>query len=127
MESSLATFNPALATERDKMRIEIGDTEMSRAIFQDATIDSMLTAYSFKDAAIRLCESAALKFAQMPDEVSEAGEVTYSYKERAATFMAKAAVLRKTDEPPPAQNYAPMETGALMGQPPVNWCGFKPY
>lgn len=63
------TFDPALPTTRDRVRLRLGDTEEKRRIFEDETIDYVLASVSSNEAqaAWRLCKYAVAQYSRDVD------------------------------------------------------------
>lgn len=97
-----ATFDPDLGLTRDKIRALLGD--MGRPVPTDPgpqVIDGALRPDGFYDAAINqyddwrlagafVARSLASQFAQQPDSVAVPGDVSVSWKDRVATWLAQA-------------------------------------
>ena len=64
-----ATFNPALTTDKDKVRQKLGDTDTAKALVQDETIQVYLTTDNMTPtgAAARLARELAARFARDTD------------------------------------------------------------
>ena len=60
------TYTAGSTADRDRVRLEIGDTDSDRALFQDAEIDDFLSqeGNSILGSAARACETLAVKFAR---------------------------------------------------------------
>lgn len=87
----MATFNPALSTDRDKVRQKIGDADVADAQVQDETIDAYLNAYSQSPSPVlktahQLCLDLAAKWARY-------GTVTIDDQQQRAENTSKAYLL----------------------------------
>ena len=60
------SYTQGSTADRDRVRLEIGDTDSSRALFQDAELDDFLTQEgdSVMGSAARACEVLAVRFAR---------------------------------------------------------------
>ena len=60
------TYTAGSTAERDRVRLEIGDTDADRVLFQDAELDDFLTqeGESILGSAARACETLAVRFAR---------------------------------------------------------------
>lgn len=97
----VATYT-AVATAKDRVRLEIGDTDVAaNAILQDEEIAYYLTAESDNvlQAAARAAYAIAARYAQRPDSLS-AGGTSVSWSSLAERFRTLAASLteRATEE-----------------------------
>lgn len=60
------TYTAGSTAERDRVRLEIGDTDADRALFQDAELDDFLAQEGddIYGSAARACETLAVRFAR---------------------------------------------------------------
>ena len=60
------SYTAGSTADRDRIRLEIGDTDEDRILFQDAEIDDFLSqeGNSILGAAARACETLAVRFAR---------------------------------------------------------------
>ena len=60
------TYTAGSTADRDRVRLEIGDVDSDRALFQDAEIDDFLSqeGNSILGSAARACETLAVRFAR---------------------------------------------------------------
>jgi len=60
------SYTAGSTADRDRVRLEIGDTDSDRALFQDAELDDFLTqeGSSILGSAARACETLAVRFAR---------------------------------------------------------------
>lgn len=95
------TFDPALATPKDRIRQRIGDTTIARAKIQDETIAYYLAqGFSELRAAQRLCLDLAAQYAPLGDitidrQLSKTSQIYDHYISLAAAIgeeLAKATV-----------------------------------
>lgn len=88
------TFDPALSTERDWIRVTLGDVDMNAPLVSDEQIAAVRSAALTRDSAIlSLAEQVIARLAQEPDSIAEAG-ITVSYRERLTALRALAGRLR---------------------------------
>lgn len=88
------SYSAALATNKDKVRREIGDTVSSDPLLEDEEIEYALTAEgsSVLRAAARCCEFLAARFARETD--ASLGEYSESRSQKARMFAERARELR---------------------------------
>lgn len=92
------TYDTSLATNRDKVRFEIQDTDTSDQLFSDEEIAAVLTAEgSVAASVLRLSKKLMVKFARIVDtsvgRVSESANQRYqAYKEIVARLDAEQAM-----------------------------------
>ena len=92
----MAFSYPAGSTaDRDRVRLEIGDTDESRVLFQDAELDDFISqeGNSILGAAARACETLAGKFAR--DFTFSADGASFQKGNVTQMFMAQAKRLRR--------------------------------
>lgn len=84
------SYTPGSTADRDRVRLEIGDTDSERVLFQDAEIDDFLSqeGNSILGASARACETLAVRFARdfsfTADGASfQKGNVTQMYMNQA--------------------------------------------
>jgi len=106
------SFDPGLSTLRDQIRLRLADTDAASAVFDDLSIDAMLSMYSYDEACAQLAESAGAEFSRMASVVDN-GPLRYEYQERATFFAGLAKSIRSIAQPAPG---APIYTGATGGQ-----------
>ena len=60
------SYTPGSTADRDRVRLEIGDTDDSRALFQDAELDDFLAQEGddILKASARACETLGVRFAR---------------------------------------------------------------
>lgn len=76
-----ATFDPGLGSTRDRLRLELGDTDTSAPVLADETYDALYATYAGESTATRRYQLAILalarailaKVAQQPVLVDEIG------------------------------------------------------
>jgi len=89
-------FAPS-ASDRDKVRLLVGDTNNAQPLLYDAEVDSLLTlAGDLTEAAIAACLAIAAKFARDIDATN--GDATRPFSQRAAAYRALATDLRANAE-----------------------------
>ena len=86
------SYTAGSTADRDRVRLEIGDTDSDRALFQDAEIDDFLAQEgdSVLKSSARACETLAVRFARdftfSADGASfQKGQITQMYMAQAAT------------------------------------------
>lgn len=120
-----ATFNPALSTDRDWIRADLGDTEPATALLSDAQIDAVLAAElamadgSRQTATWRCAAQAVAVIAREPVKLDAAGEV-HDYSQRLAALAPLAAAWRTLDA---ARTAAAQATPATPRQPSASVTG----
>jgi hypothetical protein len=95
-----ATFNPALVTARDRMRLQLGDTgapptnynsgayDIAKPDFLDATYDSALTQNGSEiEATINLAQALIGRFAREAEKVT-IGPDTFDYSSKTRSLQA---------------------------------------
>lgn len=84
----------AITAARDKLRLELGDTNSESYIFNDEELDFWLTeeADDYLAACLRACDAAARKFARAYD--FETDGQSYKRSQMAKAFADRAAALR---------------------------------
>lgn len=85
------TYTPGAATDRDRIRIRIGDTSSSRPATQrleDEEIDDLiLTSGGFRSAAIAAARALLAKMAALPSE-KRVGDLELTWDDRLAGLRA---------------------------------------
>ena len=91
------SYTPGSTADRDRVRLEIGDTDESRVLFQDAELDDFISqeGNSILGASARACETLAVKFARdftfSADGASfQKGSVTQMYMNQAKRLRRQA-------------------------------------
>tara|TARA_R110000824_G_scaffold20903_14_gene78401 strand:+ start:597 stop:1007 length:411 start_codon:yes stop_codon:yes gene_type:complete len=91
------SYTPGSTANRDRVRLEIGDTDSERVLFQDAELDDFLSqeGNSILGASARACETLAVKFARdftfSADGASfQKGNVTQMYMNQAKRLRRQA-------------------------------------
>lgn len=88
------TYSTSLATDKDKVRFEIGDTDTTDQLLSDEEIAAVLTAEGSVYAAASDCaEHLAAKFSRLADRT--VGNFSLSASQRAKAFWDLAAKLSK--------------------------------
>ena len=89
------TYTAGSTAERDRVRLEIVDTDEDRALFQDAELDDFLSqeGSSILGAAARACETLAVRFAR--DFSFSADGASFQKGNITQMFMAQAKRLRR--------------------------------
>lgn len=76
------TFDPALPTLRDHIRLALGDTDVTAGLVADATIDTKLGLFGYSEALAQLAEGLISSFGQRPSKYGESGGVTIEWAGR---------------------------------------------
>ena len=89
------TYTAGSTADRDRVRLEIGDTDEDRALFQDAELDDFLSqeGSSILGSAARACETLAVRFAR--DFSFSADGASFQKGNITQMFMAQAKRLRR--------------------------------
>lgn len=89
------TYTAGSTADRDRVRLEIGDTDSERALFQDAELDDFLSQEgdSVLGASARACETLAVKFAR--DYTFSADGSSFQKGSVAQAFRQEAKRLRR--------------------------------
>ena len=87
------SYNPALPTDKDKVRLFIGDTNSADVLLQDEEIAALLAMFgSVAIASVKACNSIAAKYARYADQ--ETGDISVRYSQIAATYRELAQSLQ---------------------------------
>ena len=91
------TYTAGSTAERDRVRLEIGDIDSDRALFQDAELDDFISQEgdNVLKASARACETLAVRFARdfpfSADGASfQKGNITQMYMAQAKRLRRKA-------------------------------------
>ena len=89
------SYTAGSTADRDRVRLEIGDTDESRVLFQDAELADFISqeGNSILGAAARACETLAVKFAR--DFTFSADGASFQKGNVTQMFMAQAKRLRR--------------------------------
>lgn len=79
-----ATFNIALISATDRMRFDVGDTNVAAALWQDETYQGLLTRYDNNEsrATLAAAEALLMRYGQEPNKVEITGAVKVEWEER---------------------------------------------
>lgn len=72
------SYDTALSTDKDKVRLLIGDTDTNNQLLSDEEISYFLTDSTVNRAALTACESLSAKFAKYTDESMSGDSKSYS-------------------------------------------------
>ena len=86
----MATFDPTLATARDRVRFALGDTDVANALEEDVTYDVTIARYGEGEALRVMAEGLASRFARKPDRITD-GDFSVSWGERVKAWRALAS------------------------------------
>jgi len=89
------SYTAGSTADRDRVRLEIGDTDEARILFQDAELDDFLAqeGNSLLGASARACETLAVRFAR--DFTFSADGASFQKGSVTQMFMAQAKRLRR--------------------------------
>ena len=89
------SYTAGSTADRDRVRLEIADTDESRALFQDAEIDDFLAQEgdSVLKAAARACETLSMRFARDFDFTADGA--TFRKSQQHAHYASEAKRLRR--------------------------------
>ena len=90
------SYTAGSSADRDRVRLEIGDTDEERVLFQDAELDDFLSqeGNSILGSAARACETLAVRFAR--DFTFSADGASFQKGSVTQMYMAQAKRLRRT-------------------------------
>jgi hypothetical protein len=89
-----ATFDPNLATDLDRMRYAVGDTNVAAPFDDDVTYIAMLAAYTdWRLAAAAIARGLASRAINRPNSFTAVGDVSLSWGDRATAWLKIAANL----------------------------------
>ena len=118
-----ATFDPALSSKRDEVRLWLGDYHtnaaagpVADAYLQDATIDAKLAAYPFNEATAQLANALISKYANKPDEYEEGNSLKLQWHNRLASWKETVSEARKAGAAP-ALTFRPGIAIGRLGSP----------
>jgi hypothetical protein len=83
------SYDPLLATAKDRVRHSIGDTDATNPLRQDETIAAAISSDGEAMATAILAEGLAAQYAQEPDSFGSVG-LSVSWRERVKTWLALA-------------------------------------
>lgn len=86
------SFDDSLATDRDNVRLLIGDTDNTDQQFSDETIDALLAAQTVYDTASRLVSNLIAKYARKAQ--MSMGSLSISYNQLVENYKSLLAVIQ---------------------------------
>lgn len=90
------SYDPALPTTLDKIRLMVGDIDTDNEIFPDETYESRIAEYSdWRLAAAWMAESVAVAIEQDISSFSAGGDLSVSWSDRTRSLRALAIRLRQ--------------------------------
>ena len=91
------SYTAGSTADRDRVRLEIGDTDSDRALFQDAELDDFISqeGNSILGSAARACETLAVRFAR--DFTFSADGASFQKGSVTQMYMNQAKRLRRQD------------------------------
>lgn len=91
------TYDPTMASDRDKVRFRLGDTVAAAALLQDEEINVLLAdAGSVTNATIAGADALAMRFASLAQSMTDDIGQSVNYGNRAARYRDLANRLRAT-------------------------------
>lgn len=91
------TYDPTMASDRDKVRFRLGDTVAAAALLQDEEINVLLAdAGSVTNATIAGADALAMRFASLAQSMTDDIGQSVNYGDRAARYRDLANRLRAT-------------------------------
>ena len=88
------TYDPAMASDRDKVRFRLGDTVEAAPLLQDEEIDVLLEGSDVISATIACAESLAMHFASLAQSKTDDIGQSVNYGDRSARYRALTDRLR---------------------------------
>lgn len=67
------SFDPALGSWRDHLRLALGDTTQGQHFLENETYDAKLAAFGYSEALAQCAEALVSRFSQEPDRYAEGG------------------------------------------------------
>ncbi len=113
--STTATFDPALSSQRDHIRLAIGDTDTDAALVADTTIDALLAEYPYTEALALLCDALIAEFGQMPDRYSEQQGIALQWTQRIEAWSRLATLARSGQIKTPGAGTQITRRGVALG------------
>lgn len=110
------TYSTSLATDKDRVRLYIGDTDTSNQLFSDEEIEALLTVNDddvFETSA-QLAESLAAKYARY--NTLKIDSFSINYKERADQYSELAKRLRASAGSVAGAYASPVVTGISISE-----------
>jgi len=87
------SYDPTLATDKDKVRLFIGDTDSTQPLLQDEEIVSLLAMFgSVAVASSTACKNIAAKFARQADRTT--GDISVSYSQISKMYFDLSAEIK---------------------------------
>ena len=111
-----ATFDPALPTLKDHIRLTIGDRGPDTWLLTNETIQAKLDTLPYPEALAQLAEGLAAEFAQNPSSYSESGSMSISWGERVKTWLAIADRARSGKIKTPALSTSRIPRGPMAAR-----------
>lgn len=94
------TYNPTLPTDKDRVRLRIGDVDAADQLVTDEEINAVLSDYAANDpqrvikASVRLAEALAARYGRLSMRSVRTGDDQITYGDLARHYRALAASLR---------------------------------
>lgn len=109
------SYDPTLSTDRDKVRLYLGDTDVTSEQVKDTEIDAMLLVYADPMAcAAAFADSLAARYARRVDTTVDGLSVSWS--QRASAFRDLAERLRNQVAGGVGAIGLPLVTGVSIGE-----------
>ncbi len=87
------TYDPNITTDRDKVRLNIGDTNTSSQLLSDEEIAYFLTQAGVLGASVLAAEAIAAKFSALCDQ--QVGDLSVTFSQKAKQYRELAKQLRR--------------------------------
>lgn len=94
-----ATYDLTLPTDKDHIRLALGDIDTDNPLLQDETILVKLQSFGYREALAQLAEGLASQYAQMPDSFTDDG-MQLTWRERISNWQSLAKSARQIVTPP---------------------------
>lgn len=110
------SYLPSLATDKDRVRLKIGDTDTTSQLFSDEEIEALLTdnGDDVFETAAQLCDALATKYARRGN--LRIDDFSIDFKSRAEHFAALADQIRQQAANSPGQFGAPIVGGISISE-----------
>ena len=104
------TYTPGSGSDKDRVRLRLGDTFDGSMSLHDEEILDLLATYPFTEACAQAAEAIAGYYASRAEKWSE-GDQAEDFGDRAKKYLALAKEIRLTQQPPEP----PRRTGSAVG------------
>jgi hypothetical protein len=121
-----ATYDPTLPTDRDHIRLALGDTDTAAPLIIDSTIDAMLLEYAYLEALALLADALIAEFGQMPDRYSDQQGVALQWTGRLESWARVATNARTGKIAAPGTGRTLTRRGIALAQTDMQRYGAAP-